>query len=132
MNDEYDDLDVLPARPRQVIATGDRELLELAGRALGAVRVEDVEGEAWVNLHFADGTVVHSWNPLMFYNDTFELSADLGLQVYPVARTAYGEACSAAADVSCRRLSEVTKGTDVRVATARAVVLAAAEIGKEL
>lgn len=131
-DEAHDNLDEFPARERQVIPTGDRELLELAARALGAVHVEDVEGEAWVNLHFTDGTVAHGWNPLLFYGDTFELAADLGLQVYPVARTTYGAACSATADVSGRRLSEVTKGADVRAATARAVVQAAAEIGKAM
>jgi hypothetical protein len=132
MNNDDDDLDELPARPRQVIEVADRELLELAGRALGAVGVEDVDGEAWVNLHFADGTVAHGWNPLLFYGDTFELAADLGLQVYPVARTAHGAACSAVGDSCGRRLSEVTATTGVRAATARAVVLAAAEVGKDL
>lgn len=132
MNEEYNDLDELPAHPCQVIAAADRKLLELAARALGAVHMEEVDGETWMNLHFADGTVVHSWNPLLFYNDAFELAADLGLQVFPVARTVSGAACSAVGDSCGRRLSEVTAITAVRVATARAVVCAAAEIGKAI
>jgi len=130
--DDDDTVDELPARPRQVMPAADRDLLELAARAIGAVQVEDVEGEAWVTVHFSDGTVVHSWNPLMFYNDTFELAADLGLQVCPVARTARGEACSAVGDCSGRRLSEVTGSSNVRAATARAVVIAAAGIGRDM
>lgn len=81
MNEEHDDLDELPARPRQAIPAADRELLELAGCALGAVRVEDVEGELWVNLHFADGSVAYAWNSLMHSDDMLNLAALLRIDI---------------------------------------------------
>jgi hypothetical protein len=80
-NDIYDDLDELPAPPRKSIPEADRLLLELAARAIGAVRVEDVDGEEWLILHFADGTETHGWNPLLFYGDTFELAVSLELDI---------------------------------------------------
>ena len=56
-NEIYDDLDELPAAPRIDISEVDLALLERAARAIGAVRVEVVDGEGYVNLHFADGPV---------------------------------------------------------------------------
>ena len=79
--DDDEAVDELPARPRKVIPAADRELLELAGRALGAVRVEDVEGELWVNLHFADGSVAYAWNSLMHSDDMLNLAALLRIDI---------------------------------------------------
>jgi len=81
-NEIYDDLDELPAAPRVDIPAADLVLLERAARAIGAVRVEVVDGEGYVNLHFADGSVVHSWNPLVFSGDALDLLVRLRLQVY--------------------------------------------------
>jgi len=80
-DERYDDLDELPAPPRREMLASDRELLHLAGRALGAVRVEDVEGENWVNLHFANGSTLFHWNPLVHRDDTLELSVRLELDI---------------------------------------------------
>lgn len=79
--DDYDTVDELPAPPRKDIPAADRELLELAARALGVVRVEDVEGEQWVNLHFEDGSTIFGWNPLRHSDDTVDLIARLNLAV---------------------------------------------------
>ena len=76
------DLGELPERPRVDIPEADLMLLERAARANGAVRVEVVDGEGFVNLHFADGSVVHSWNPLMFSGDAFDLAVQLRLEIY--------------------------------------------------
>jgi hypothetical protein len=125
-------VDEFPARPRNSgPSDADRELLMLAARAIGAVRVEVVDGENWLNLHFADGSTIWHWNSLVHADDTFNLAADLGLQVSPVARTASGSACSAVGDSCGRRLSEVTEISDVRAATRLAITRAAAEIGKQ-
>ena len=78
---EDDDQDELPALPRYGIPAADRELLELAARAIGAVQVEDVEGENWVNLHFADGSVAYAWNSLMHSDDMLNLSALLHIDI---------------------------------------------------
>jgi len=81
-NEIYDDLDELAAAPRVDIPAADLVLLERAARAIGAERVEVVDGEGYVNLHFADGSVVHSWNPLVFSGDALDLLVRLRLQVY--------------------------------------------------
>lgn len=79
--DDFDTVDELPARPRKSIPEADRQLLELAARAIGAVRVEDIEGENWINLHFADGSVVYAWNSLMHSDDMLNLSALLRIDI---------------------------------------------------
>jgi len=56
-NEIYDDLDELPAPPRVDIPVADLALLERAARAIDAVHVEMVDGEGYVNLHFAEGGV---------------------------------------------------------------------------
>jgi hypothetical protein len=118
MNDDhdYDTVDELPAGPRRSIAAADRALLKLAARALGAVRVEDVDGEEWVNLHFADSPVMFGWNPLQFGDDTFVLAARLDLFNSPA--------------VQLHLVVEQSRGTDPVAGAKRAFVLAAAEIGK--
>lgn len=79
--DDIEEVDELPAAPRKQLDPADFELLVLASRALGAVRVEVVEGEQWVNLHFEDGSTMYGWNPLRHSDDTFNLAADLELDV---------------------------------------------------
>lgn len=81
-NEIVGDLGKLPERPRVDIPEADLALLERAARAIGAERVEVVNGEGYVNLHFADGSVVHSWNPLVFSGDALDLLVRLRLQVY--------------------------------------------------
>jgi hypothetical protein len=116
-NYDYDTVDELPAPPRRQIPADDRELLELAARALGATRVEDVDGEEWVNLHFVDGPVMFGWNPLQFGDDTFVLAARLKLLSNSPTVQRYLEA-------------EQSRSVDPVAAAKRAFVLAAAEIGK--
>jgi hypothetical protein len=130
MSEIDDDLDELPTPPRKSIPEADRQLLELAARAIGAVRFEEVEGEGYANLHFADGLIAHNWNPLQFSDDAFNLAVDLGMQVVPAARTVNGQACAAVASPAGARLAEETSTPDARAATRRAIVRAAAEIGK--
>jgi len=77
--DDDDTVDELPARPRKTIPAADRELLELAARALGAVRVEDVEGEEWLNLHFDDRPTMNGWNPLLHSDDALILAVRIPL-----------------------------------------------------
>lgn len=122
IDDDDDYVDELPVRPRQVIPAADRELLELAARALGAVRVEEIEGEQWLVLHFADGTVAHGWNPLIHSDDTFNLQVDLQMQV----SVDDGQAVAGCADA----FVEEANHADLRAAARRAIVRAAAEIGK--
>lgn len=119
MNDEvHDDLDELPAAPRIDIPAADRELLELAARALGAV-FEEVDGEGYGNLHFQDGSSLVGWNPLLFGGDTFELAVTLDL-------------LSDNATFQHHLATERSRGGDPLAAAKRAVVLTAAATGKTM
>ena len=123
MNEEYDDLDEPPARPRKDIPAADRELLELAARALGAVRVEEVEGENWVNLHFADGSTVFHWNPRVHSDDSLHLAVDLQMQV---------SVDDGKATVGCGgAFAEEFNDNDPRAATRLAILRVAAEVGRQ-
>jgi len=74
-----DDDDELPAAPRGAdLSPEDHELLVMAARAFGADFVE-VEGEGYGNLNFPDGSVIPSWNPLLFSGDSFDLGVRLNL-----------------------------------------------------
>jgi hypothetical protein len=121
VNEQYDDLDELPAPPRREMLASDRELLELAARALGAVEVEFVEGENWANLHFTDGSTVFNWNPLVHSDDMLNLSAHLRIDI---------EWEGGAVVFADGNWSEPT-ADDPADAARRAVTRAAAEIGKQ-
>jgi len=125
-DEAHDDLDELPPRPRQVIPLADRELLELAARALGAVRVEDVDGELWLNLHFADGSTLFHWNSLMHKDDAFNLLVELRLDLL------HGHDEVAINEQNTVLVDCVEYGADPATDACRAVTRAAAEIGKKL
>lgn len=129
MSEQYDDLGELPAPPRKEIPAADRELLELAARALGAVRTEEVDGEGYLNLHLADGSIAYGWNSLLFRGDALELLAGLQMQVDYLAR---GHRSTGDVTVRCGPNIYVTepKCGDVAAATCRAVTRAAAEVAK--
>jgi hypothetical protein len=130
LDDSYE-VDELPAPPRKNISEADRQLLELAARALGA-QFEEVDGEGYGNLHFDDGRVVNAWNPLMFSGDTFDLAVDLELDVMPSgAWVGEGKGAPAALVQNGYGIDEVEEHAgDPKAATRRAVTRVAAEIGK--
>ena len=119
-NEIYDDLDELPAPPRVDIPAADLVLLERAARAIGAVRVEVVDGEGYVNLHFEDGSVVHSWNPLLFGGDALDLVVRLRLRICIYEQDA--QAMTADLKSVCE-----PHGDDAGAATRRAITRAAGE-----
>jgi hypothetical protein len=119
-NEIYDDLDELPAPPRVDILADDLALLERAARAIGDVRVEVVDGEGFVNLHFADGSVVHSWNPLMFSGDAFDLAVRLRLEIYIHEQ----DTTAMTGDL---KLANEQHGADAGAATRRAITRVAGE-----
>lgn len=121
-----DDLDELPAPPRRSLPPEDRALLELAARAIGCVRFEEVEGEEYANLHFADGSVINAWNPLVHSDDAFELVVKLRLDVC----TSDGIGCVGDAR-SVKWLVHENLDADPSSAVRRAITSAAAEIGKQ-
>lgn len=119
MNDEIDDnLDELPAATRVDILDADLVLLERAARAIGASRLDVVDGEGYVNLHFASGPVVHSWNPLIFGGDALDLLVRRRLQVY------VHEQATLAMNADQEWVSE-QHGDDAGAATRRAITRAA-------
>jgi hypothetical protein len=115
------DMDELPERPRVDILEADRMLLERAARAINAVRVEVVDGEGYVHLHFADGSVVHSWNPLMFNGDALDLAVRLRLEIYIHEQ-------DTSAMTGDLRLSNEPHDDDAGAATRRAITRVAGEI----
>ena len=120
-----DDDDELPAAPRGPgLSAGDRELLTLAARALGAQFV-DVEHEGYGNLHFEDGRVVNAWNPLAFSGDAFELQVSLRLTVAVMGT----EACIHYGGKEPIYEKGVENGSSLAAATRRAITRTAAEIG---
>lgn len=103
----------------------ERELLELAAKAAGKTNWQSG------NQNHSEG--IPYWNPLTDDADALRLACDLGLRVYPIARTSSGAACSAVGSVTSERLSEVADAAlDTRAATRRAIVRAAAEIGRAM
>ena len=120
-NEIYDDLNELPTAPRVDISEPDLVLLERAARAIGAMRVEVVDGEGYVNLHFAEGSILRSWNPLMFSGDAFDLAVRLRLEIYIHEQ----DTTAMTADL---RLANEPHGDDAGAATRRAITRVAAEI----
>ena len=120
-NELYDDLNELPTAPHVDISERDLVLLERAARAIGAMRVEVVDGEGYVNLHFADGAIVHSWNPLMFSGDAFDLAVRLRLEIYIHEQ----DTTAMAADL---KLANEPHGDDASAATRRAITRVAGDI----
>jgi hypothetical protein len=126
--DELEGADEPPAPPRKEISAADRELLELAAHTLGAARFEDVDGEEWVNLHFDEGPAIYGWNPLLHSDDALMLAVKLELDVNHRV-------------VGGRRVEVIPAGFspvaepymgDALMATRRAIVRAAADVGEVL
>lgn len=133
-NDEHnpsddDDEYGMPLRaPGDAISAEDMDLLTLAARAIGAVQVEPIEGEQWVNLHFEDGRIVYGWNPLVFSGDALELAVRLELDVmHRVVGGKRVEILPAGGPIT----KEFDRG-DALVTTRRAITRAAADIGKAM
>ena len=112
--------DGMPLRPRGPgLSAEDLQLLTLAARAIGAERVEVVEGEAWLNLYFSDRPPAFGWNPLRHSDDTFTMMVWLRLlDEHP--------------DFTYKLAEEQGReGADEVEAARRAATRAAAEIGKQ-
>jgi len=122
MDNEIDgDMEELPGQPRVDVPESDLILLQRAARAIGAVRFAVVVGEGFVNLHFADGSVIHSWNPLMFNGDALDLAVRLCLEIY-----IHKEDTSAM--TADQTLTNEPHGDDAGAATRRAITRAAGEV----
>ena len=103
----------------------DRELLELAAQATGAIT------PSWYgNAAYLDG-VLKRWNPLTDDADALRLAVTLKLRVMPQEKCVYVES-NPDSVLGFASVSELEmNGADPFAATRRAIVRAAAEIGKE-
>lgn len=114
----------------------DRELLELAAKAAGykvdeAKKVTVYEEQNWLPMVFPQGNVPNLWNPLIDDSDALRLAVELGIDIgYGVAnsRWALHFAGTKVFNESC----EINGRQDPYAATRRAIVRAAADIGKQM
>ena len=113
----------------------DRELLELAAKACGLelrfIALTNMPGAEERPRIVHENGVTEKWNPLEDDGDAFRLSACLRLEVIPGKH--FGDGCS----VNSRRheISGVTvfrDSKDMAEQMRRAIVMAAAEIGKTM
>jgi hypothetical protein len=106
----------------------DRELLELAAKAAG---IDWVDGHESAGLRDQNGTV---WNPLTNSGDALELAVKRGMEV----NTDWAKLCvrvwDGIGEYYYEQLSTDSINCDIDpyAATRRAIVRAAAEIGKEM
>lgn len=105
----------------------DRELLEMAARAAGIklTNWQNVEHPKNSGLHGALYCMSHYWNPLTDDGDALRLAVKLEMTVRN-----FGHLVSAMAPNQCQA-DEYSNG-DPCAATRRAIVRAAAEIGREM
>ncbi|WP_430491653.1 hypothetical protein [Pseudomonas fulva] len=103
----------------------DRTLLELAAKAVGMPSLHDANGiyGAWVG----DSENGHWWNPLEDDGDALRLAVNLAIEISP---------CPATDSVMCEPKSNPDSIITVEAlddyGTRRAIVRAAAEIGKAM
>lgn len=104
----------------------DRELLELAAKAIGGDAVwSDIDGNLYT------GSPERSWNPLDDDGDAFRLAANLRLEIIPGKHV--GDGCS----VNSKRhqapgVIVFRDSKDMAEQMRRAITMAAAEIGRSM
>ena len=102
----------------------DRELLELAAKATGFANWSYVGGTSGicVELGSRPGAVTSYWNPLRVDGDAFRLAVKLELDVM----------CGSVRTDDLSVQMPIQAGTEIYAATRRAIVCAAAEIGRAM
>jgi hypothetical protein len=103
----------------------DKELLTLAAKAAGITL--DSDGDR-VDVR-TDGGAPMAWNPLIDDGDALRLAITLGIGTYPREAHAWREATHG---LDNQTRIEEDECADVFAATRRAVVVAAAEIGRAM
>ena len=101
----------------------DRELLELAVKAAGGITTDGLGG-CW---DMGNGV---GWNPLTDDGDALRLAVKLQMQLYVGTHKVIAEICSDSEFPPI--LQKVFVESDPYAATRRAIVRAAAKIGKEM
>ena len=108
----------------------DKELLELAAKAAGIELLceEFKEGfkEGFIYYYYKIADDTQGWNPLNNDGDALRLAVKLGLVVDTFVETDGGYAIASTAEI----FDEEPLGNDPYAATRRAIVRAAAEIGR--
>ena len=102
----------------------DREMLELAARA-ASIKGEVINAEglgAWIPMPGASSAV---WNPLDDDGDALRLAVKLNIPVSPESANGTTWICRGSIQIS------ESHGSDPYAATRRAIVRAAAEIGRQ-
>lgn len=102
----------------------DRELLRFAAKAAGIYLEWDGPPNQWQPMYYK-GKTYHSWNPLVDDGDALRLAVKLGMCVEVLSD-------QKVVFVDALYIIELPLGDDPYAATRRAIVMAAAEIGKEM
>ena len=117
----------------------DREMLELAARAAGLKEFTEINGRFAVRTRFTGMQDWSPWNPLTDDGDALRLAVQCGIEISivddePGTDGRFSRACAGYAtedDPRVRYVFEDHKG-DLFAATRRAIVRAAAEIGRQM
>jgi hypothetical protein len=109
----------------------DRELLEFAAKAAGIKIKGYYEDEPSLSIKPGPKLPTARWNPLTDDGDALRLAVLLGMKIYPGEAYPWDEKC---ADYSTKFGAAVDEDEepDPYIATRRAIVRAAAEIGKAM
>jgi len=110
-----------------------KELLELAAKAIGAQRTRKKEGNDFFQIHHLHEGYEDDWeywDPLTCDGDALRLAVKLGIQVLPNYKSSSGKLMTWAG-IGMQTIYE-PHDEDAMEATRRAIVKAAALIGKEL
>jgi len=111
--------------------TSDRELLELAAKAAGITFIKWVEDvRAWL-CETNDGTPRYFWNPLDYDGDALRLAVALNIDLmHDTGVGGPGQSVTFPLEGDYEALTEHHAEGDKQSATRRAIVRAAAEIGR--
>ena len=104
----------------------DRELLELAAKAAGVYLEWDGPPTQWQPMYY-QGKTYHSWNPLTDDGDALRLAVKLGIEIW----TGNGS-CYANYGMDNEKSIHEPHNDNPYAATRRAIVRAAAEIGRTM
>ena len=108
----------------------DKELLELAAKAAGYSTAAYFDGEYMGAPRYEYTEGPHGWNPLTDDGDALRLAVKLRLQVTPGTYNVYEASVFRAGAAEAHE--QATMGYGIEEATRRAIVRAAAEIGKRM
>jgi hypothetical protein len=119
---------------KEAIMESDLELLELAAKAAGLeLTKEKADEDEFFTRKIGSGSYSHVWDPLNDDGDALRLAVKLDIGVRPFSRSHENIAfCAVEMPDGSLRQTLVPHGGDPFAATRRAVVRAAAEIGKSM